>query len=117
MRRLVDSLEVERVRLKLDGVHAATDIDADDIWHSFISNGHSGADCATFTGVHVGHNADFAVAREFVIAHAANLFARRILNDFRERNRRIVFASDLFHKNSPYIIKLKDKTKLMLMNT
>ena len=98
MRGFVDFFKVKRICFEFNGIHAATNIDADDIRDGFIGNSHSRADCATFTGVHVRHNADFAVFGEFVVTHAANLFASGVLNNFRERNCRIVLASDLFHK-------------------
>ena len=97
MRRFVDFFKIYGVNVQFYGIHAATDVNSDDIWDNFIKNGHSSADCATFSGVHVWHNANFAVLSEFVVTHAANLFASGIFDDFCERNCRIELAFNLFH--------------------
>ena len=53
MRRFVDFLEIQRVNVQFNGEHAATNVNADNIWHGFINYGHSGADCAQALALHV----------------------------------------------------------------
>ena len=97
MSGLVDFFKVERVCLQLDGVHAAADVNAHDVRDGLVGHGHCRADCATLARVNVRHDSDFAALREFVIAHAPNLFASRVFDCFGERYRRVKLALNLLH--------------------
>ena len=98
MSRLVNACEVNFVFGELNGVHSATDVNADDVRDGFIGDGHCRSDCATFPRVDVRHYANFAAEREVVIAHAANLFTSGVFDDLCERNCRIKFSANLLHE-------------------
>ena len=101
VRRLIDRLKIYVTFGELDGVHAATYIDADDVWNGFIDDGHGSADGATRSRVDVGHDAHLRPARKLVIAHSTDLFTCLGLDRFCVRYCRCDFALDSFHTNSP----------------
>ena len=80
MRRLIDRRKIHIRLRKLHREHAAADVHADDVGAGAIADRHRRADRAALSRVHVRHDAHAAAARQFVIAHAADLLDRFVLD-------------------------------------
>ena len=99
MRRLVELFKVNRIRVQLNREHSAANVNADDVGNRLIADSHRRANRTARARVHVRHNPNLTAARKFVVAHSPNLFARLVLHFLGERNRRVHFADNFFHKN------------------
>ena len=69
--------QVYALFLKPNHVHAAADIDADEVGYDEIVHGHRSPDGAALARVNVRHNADLRSRRERLIAKRADLPLRR----------------------------------------
>ena len=106
MRRFVEFLKIDLAFLESDGVHSATDIDADDVRNGFVDNRHRRSDRATRARMHVRHDPNLRAARELVIAHSPDLLPSFDLDRLRKRDRRRELAFDRLQFNTSLEIQM-----------
>ena len=94
---LVDPLKVDINFAELNGIHSAADIDAYNVWHDLIGDGHCCADSAAFACMDIGHYPYLGAGGEFIIAHSPYLLDCFILYDVRITERRAYLSFDLEH--------------------
>ena len=70
----IQFLEINSSLANVDGVHTASDINANNVGHCLIHNGHGCSDRAALSSMYIGHDSDPAAFSEFVITYAADLF-------------------------------------------
>ena len=87
MRSSIHLLHVDLNLAKVDREHAATDINADDVGHSFVLDSHGCTYGASLTGMDIGHDSDLATLGEFIITHSADLLDGLILDHFGKAKR------------------------------
>ena len=100
MRRLIDLGEVEFLLSEVYRIHAAADVDADEVRHDLVRDRHRRADRAALAPVNVGHDADLRTLGELVVAHAPDLLDGFVFNDLRIGDRRRGLSLDFqsFHR-------------------
>ena len=84
---------------KVHRVHAAADIDSDNVGYRLIRDSHCGSDRAARAGVHVRHDADAAAPCELIVAHSADLLNGLLFDHFRVADRCIHFSFNFKHGN------------------
>lgn len=77
----IELRQVQALFAQAHDVHAAADIDADEVRDDVFANRHSRADGAALSRVHVGHYPDLRSRRERLIAERIYLTLRRGLED------------------------------------
>lgn len=77
----IELWQVKALFFEAHDVHAAADIDADEVRDDVFANRHSRADGAALSRVHVGHYPDLRSRRERLIAERFYLTLRRGLED------------------------------------
>ena len=100
VRRLVDLGEVEFLLSEVYRIHAAADVDADEVRHDLIRHRHRRADRAALAPVNIGHDADLRTLGELVVAHAPDLLDGFVFNDLRigDCRRRLSLDFQSFHR-------------------
>ena len=100
VRRLVNLGEVEFLLSEVYRIHAAADVDADEVRHDLVPHRHRRADRAALAPVNIGHDADLRTLGELVVAHAPNLLDGFVFNDLRIGDRRRGLSLDFqsFHR-------------------
>ena len=103
MCRLVDFRKIKFGFSKIYGVHAASDIHADDIRHCLVADGHCCSDRASFSRMYIRHDADPRAFRHRIIAHAADLLDGFLFHDLCVTDGCIYFSFnfDLIHSGPP----------------
>ena len=100
VRRLIDLGKIKLRFAEIDGIHAAADVDADEVRHDLVRDRHRRADRAALSPVDVGHDADARAFRDFIVAHAPDLLDGFVFDDLRIGDRRRGLSLDFqsFHR-------------------
>ena len=100
----IDLFKINIHLTQLSSIHAAADIDADDIRNRFIGDRHCGADRAALSGMYIGHDPYLRSCCEIMVTHSADLFDRFVLYNRCITDRRIYLSFDFNHRAAPFIL-------------
>ena len=100
----IDLFKINIHLTQLSSIHAAADIDADDIGNRFIGDRHCGADRAALSSMYIGHDPYLRSCCEIMVTHSADLFDRFVLYNRCITDRRIYLSFDFNHRAAPFIL-------------
>ena len=118
----IDLFKINIHLTQLNGIHAAADVDANDIRNRFIADRHCGADGAAFSGVNIGHDPYLRSCCEIMVTHSADLFDSFVLYNRCITDCSIYLSFNFNHCAAPFILitrhhlKRDSDPRTMIMN-
>lgn len=97
--QLVQLSKIDFAFFNLYGFHTAADIHAYHSGNNFVGNRHRGADGAAHTCVYIGHNADFAVCKHFLVTNGFDLCGGYLFKFRAKTDGGVIFSFDFDHVN------------------
>ena len=100
----IDFFKINIHLTQFNSIHAAADIDANDIRNRFIGDRHCGADRAALSGMYIGHDPYLRSCCEIMITHSADLFDSFALYNRCITDRCVYLSFDFKHRAAPFIL-------------